>query len=77
MPQKTPLCRKGWRIIDVQLDSTITSDAAMIAQFRVVNRYVGNFSSMSVLFPDYPAPVIRNTNGQEMVTMRWGMSPRC
>jgi putative SOS response-associated peptidase YedK len=26
--------------------------------------------------PDYPAPVVRNTDaGTEMVTMRWGMPP--
>jgi putative SOS response-associated peptidase YedK len=28
------------------------------------------------VFPDYPAPVVRNTDaGTEMVTMRWGMPP--
>ncbi len=31
---------------------------------------------MPGVFPDYPAPVIRNTeNGTELVTMRWGMPP--
>jgi len=31
---------------------------------------------MPGVFPDYPAPVIRNTEGgREMVTMRWGMPP--
>jgi putative SOS response-associated peptidase YedK len=31
---------------------------------------------MPGVFPDYPAPVIRNTDaGTEMVTMRWGMPP--
>src|SRR5258707_8402108 len=31
---------------------------------------------MPGVFPDYPAPVIRNTdNGTEMVMMRWGMPP--
>jgi putative SOS response-associated peptidase YedK len=31
---------------------------------------------MAGVFPDYPAPVIRNTDlGTEMVTMRWGMPP--
>jgi hypothetical protein len=33
------------------------------ALFRVVNRYVGNLPSMPGLFPDYPAPVVRNTDG--------------
>jgi putative SOS response-associated peptidase YedK len=31
---------------------------------------------MPVVFPDYPAPVIRNTgDGREMTLMRWGMPP--
>jgi hypothetical protein len=29
----------------------------------VVNRYVGNLPPMPADFPDYPAPVIRNTEG--------------
>jgi putative SOS response-associated peptidase YedK len=42
----------------------------------VINRYVGNLPPMPGVFPDYPAPVIRNTDaGTEMVTMRWGMPP--
>jgi hypothetical protein len=28
----------------------------------VVNRYVGNLPPMPGAFPDYPAPVIRNTD---------------
>jgi hypothetical protein len=58
------------------LYSITTNQAAIIALFRVVNRYVGNLPPMSGVFPDYPAPVIRNTdNGTELVTMRWGMPP--
>jgi putative SOS response-associated peptidase YedK len=42
----------------------------------VINRYVGNLAPMPGVFPDYPAPVIRNTDtGSEMVLMRWGMPP--
>jgi putative SOS response-associated peptidase YedK len=42
----------------------------------VINRYVGNLPPMPGVFPDYPAPVIRNTKtGTELVTMRWGMPP--
>jgi putative SOS response-associated peptidase YedK len=42
----------------------------------VINRYVGNLPPTPGVFPDYPAPVIRNTEGgREMVTMRWGMPP--
>ena len=58
------------------LYSITTNQAAIIALFHVVNRYVGNLPSMPGVFPDYPAPVIRNTEGgREMVTMRWGMTP--
>ena len=56
--------------------SITTNQAAIIALFRVVNRYVGNLPPMSGVLPDYPAPVIRNTDaGGEMVTMRCGMPP--
>ena len=58
------------------LYSITTNQAAIINLFRVVNRYVGNLAPMPAVFPDYPAPVIRNTDaGSEMVLMRWGMPP--
>jgi putative SOS response-associated peptidase YedK len=58
------------------LYSITMNQAAIIALFGVINRYVGNLGPMPGVFPDYPAPVIRNTdNGTEMVTMRWGMPP--
>ena len=38
--------------------------------------YVGNLAPMPGVFPDYPAPVVRNTDtGREMTLMRWGMPP--
>ena len=43
------------------LYSITTNQAAIIALFRVINRYVGNLPPMPGVFPDYPAPVIRNT----------------
>ena len=59
------------------LYSIITNQAAIIALFRVINRYVGNLPPMPGVFPDYRAPVIRNTDtGTEMVLTRWGMPPR-
>ncbi len=58
------------------LYSVTTNQAAIAALFRVVNRYVGNLAAMPGVFPDYPAPVVRNADaGIEMVTMRWGMPP--
>ena len=44
--------------------------ASIRALFRVVNRYVGNLSPMPGVFPDYPAPVIRNTiEGRELLPL--------
>jgi putative SOS response-associated peptidase YedK len=58
------------------LYSIITNQAAITALFRVVNRFVGNLAPMPGVFPDYPAPVIRNTDGgTELTMMRWGMPP--
>ena len=58
------------------LYSITTNQAAIAALFRVVNRYVGNLPSMPGVFPDYPAPVVRNgSDGRELILMRWGMPP--
>jgi hypothetical protein len=38
------------------LNSITTNRAAIIALFRVINRYVGNLPPMPGVFPDYPAP---------------------
>jgi putative SOS response-associated peptidase YedK len=60
------------------LYSITTNQEAMRSVFRKINRYVGNLAPMPGVFPDYPAPVIRNTDegdGRELVMMRWGMPP--
>src|SRR5271154_2327197 len=58
------------------LYSITTNQAAIIALFRVLNRYAGNLAPMPGVFPDYPAPVIRNAGAErEMRMMRWGMPP--
>jgi putative SOS response-associated peptidase YedK len=58
------------------LYSITTNQAAIAALFRVVNRYVGNLAPMPGVFPDYPAPVVCNTEtGRELSMMRWGMPP--
>jgi putative SOS response-associated peptidase YedK len=52
------------------------NQAAIIPLFRVVNRYVGNLPPMPGVFPDYPAPVVRNAGAErELTMMRWGMPP--
>ena len=56
------------------LDSITTNQAAVIALFRVVNRYVGNLAPMPGVFPDFKAPIVRNgAEGRELATARWGM----
>jgi putative SOS response-associated peptidase YedK len=58
------------------LYSITANQAAIAALYRVVNRYVGNLAPMPGVLPDYPAPVIRNTDsGTELAIMRWGMHP--
>jgi putative SOS response-associated peptidase YedK len=58
------------------LYSITTNQAAIAALFRHMSRYVGNLPPMPGVFPDYPAPVIRNAgDAEEMVLMRWGMPP--
>jgi putative SOS response-associated peptidase YedK len=50
--------------------------AAIAALSRVINHYVGNLPPMPAVFPDYPAPVVRNTdNDRELTMLRWGMPP--
>jgi putative SOS response-associated peptidase YedK len=61
---------------DDNLYSITTNQAAIAALFRVINQYVGNLPPLPGVFPDYPAPVIRNDDGfREMIMMRWGMPP--
>ena len=56
------------------LYSITTNQAAIIALFRVVNRYVGNLAPMPGVFPDYKAPIVRNgAEGRELAMCRWGM----
>ena len=58
------------------LYSITTNQAAIAALFRVMNQYVGNLPPMPGVFPDYPAPIVRNAGTErEMVMMRWGMPP--
>jgi putative SOS response-associated peptidase YedK len=58
------------------LYSITTNQTAIAALFRVVNRYVGNLPPMHGVFPDYPAPVVRNAGDERgLITMRWGMPP--
>jgi hypothetical protein len=60
------------------LYSTFTDQAAMRAPFGAELDRLGNWQSQSGIFPDYAAPIVRNsTEGRELTMARWGMpSPR-
>ena len=51
----------GARISSVMNDRQVHADHVAV-NYRVINRYVGNLAPMPGVFPDYPAPVIRNTD---------------
>jgi putative SOS response-associated peptidase YedK len=58
------------------LYSITTNQDAIRRLFKAVNSSVGNLPSMPGVFPDYPAPVVRNADGErELIMMRWGMPP--
>jgi putative SOS response-associated peptidase YedK len=52
------------------LYSITTNQAAIAALFRVVNRYVGNPPPMPGVFPDFPAPVVRNAGANRDDAMK-------
>ena len=59
------------------LYSITTNQEAIRQLFRVINRYVGNLPPMPGVFPDYPAPVVRNSGTErELVLMRWACPHR-
>lgn len=42
--------------------------------FGALNSRVGNLPSLPGIFPDYPAPIVRNAaDGREIASARWGM----
>jgi putative SOS response-associated peptidase YedK len=54
---------------------SMTKNVDAIRQlFGALNSRVGNLPSMPGLFPDFPAPIVRNAaDGREIVMARWGM----
>lgn len=56
------------------LYSMTKGQQAIRALFAVVVDTTGNLPSMPGIFPDYPAPIVRNSDGGcELVLARWGM----
>jgi putative SOS response-associated peptidase YedK len=54
---------------------SMTKNQAAIRQlFAVTKDAAGNLPSMPGIFPDYPAPIVRNSpEGRELTMARWGM----
>lgn len=56
------------------LYSMTKGQAAIRALFNVTRDSVGNLPPMPGIFPDYPAPIVRNADdGRELTLARWGM----
>ena len=60
------------------LYSQTTGQEAMRRLFNATLDATGNLAPQPGIFPDYPAPIVRNTEaGRELAMVRWGMpSPK-
>src|ERR1700759_1792430 len=67
--------RREWRETFVCNLYSMTKNVDAIRRlFAAVNSRVGNLPSMAGVFPDYPAPIVRNApDGREIAMARWGM----
>jgi hypothetical protein len=75
-PQENPQPRsaEGGRYTLCNLYSITTNQAAIIALFRVINRYEGNLAPMRGVFLDHPAPVKLRRCRDRWPTMRSRLS---
>ena len=56
------------------LYSMTTNQEAIRRLFRVVVDHTGNLPPKPGIYPDYPAPIVRNSDaGRELAMARWGM----
>jgi putative SOS response-associated peptidase YedK len=56
------------------LYSMTKSQAAIVAIARAMHDKTGNLPPLPGIFPDYSAPIVRNTSdGRELAMARWGM----
>ena len=52
----------------------LKSQEAMRRLFEGLDDRAGNMPPLPGIYPDYPAPIIRNAGeGRELVMVRWGM----
>jgi putative SOS response-associated peptidase YedK len=55
------------------LYSITTNQEAIRRLFRVVVDNTGNLPPLPGIYPDYPAPIVRNSAGRELIMARWGV----
>ena len=56
------------------LYSVTKGQQAIREAFRAMVDHAGNLPAMPGVFPDYPAPIVRNgAGGRELAKARWGM----
>ena len=54
--------------------ANLANQAEIIARSRAQRDYGGNQPPLPGIFPDYPAPIVRNNQGErELAMARWGM----
>lgn len=55
------------------VNTNVEALRALVGLFRVAEE-IGNLPPQPGVFPDYPAPIVRNTpNGRDLARVRWGM----
>ena len=56
------------------LYSLVKGQAAIRELADVMTDHTGSLPEMAGIYPDYPAPIVRNSEGgRELVMARWGM----
>jgi putative SOS response-associated peptidase YedK len=71
--------KSAWRAADIcNLYSVTKGQQAIRELARAMNDRTGNMPPLPGIFPDYPAPIVRNQpDGRELTMARWGMpTPR-
>lgn len=54
--------------------SNRTAIAELVRDLTKIHENVGNLEPQPGIFPDYPAPIVRNTaDGRELAKVRWGL----
>jgi putative SOS response-associated peptidase YedK len=70
----TAILQLKWGACNHPIYSMTRSQEAMRRLFAGLDDRAGNMPPLPGIYPDYPAPIIRNAGeGRELVMARWGM----